>query len=74
MFSSFKDISMLDACTKHNYLLAFEQLDGKIIQPGESFNFNHFLAKLKGYCTGRGAKTFTFYGGVCGVASQLFRA
>lgn len=74
VFSSFKDISMLDACTKHNYLLAFEQLDGKIIQPGESFNFNHFLAKLKGYCTGRGAKTFTFYGGVCGVASQLFRA
>lgn len=74
VFSSFKDIAMLDPCTKHNYLLAFEQLDGKIIQPWESFNFNHFLANLRGYCTGRGAKTFTFYGGVCGVASQLFRA
>jgi len=24
---------MLDACTKHNYLLAFEQLDGKVINP-----------------------------------------
>lgn len=74
VFSSFKDISMLDACTKHNYLLAFEQLDGKVINPWESFNFNAFLTNLRGYCTGRGAKTFSFYGGVCGVASQLFRA
>ncbi len=73
VFSSFKDISMLDPCTKHNYLLAFEQLDGKVINPWESFNFNAFLTNLRGYCTGRGAKTFSFYGGVCGVASQLFR-
>lgn len=73
-FYSSKDISMLEPCTKHNYLLAFDYIDGKIIEPGSWFNFNSFLANLRGYCTGRWAKNFTFYGGVCGVASQIFRA
>lgn len=61
-------------CTKQNYLLAFQQLDGKVLKAGEEFNFNHYLIKLKGYCKGQGDKKFLFYGGVCGVASQLFRA
>lgn len=74
IFYSQKDISMLDPCTKSNYLLALHTLDGKVIKPGEHFNLNAHLANLRGYCTGRGAKNFTFYGGVCGVASQLFRA
>lgn len=74
LFSSHKDISNLSPCTKHNYLLAFEHLDGKKIAPWETFNLNTYLVNLKGYCTGQGEKNFLFYGGVCGVASQLFRA
>lgn len=69
-----KDISRLKPCTKHNYLLAFEQLDGRLIQAFSSFNFNHYLFGLRGYCQGIGGLDLRFYGGVCGVASQLFRA
>lgn len=73
-YGSEKEIGMMGPCTKHNYLLAFKQLDGKVLKAGEEFNFNHYLMKLKGYCKGQGEKKFLFYGGVCGVASQLFRA
>lgn len=73
-FVADKDISALKPCTKANYLLAFENLDGKIIKAGADFNFNHYLFGLRGYCEGFGGLDLKFYGGVCGVASQLFRA
>lgn len=73
-FGSEKETAMMGPCTKHNYLLAFSNLDGKVIQPGEHFNFNNYLIKLRGYCRGLGNNDFLFYGGVCGAASQLFRA
>lgn len=73
-FVADKDISSLKPCTKANYLLAFENLNGKIIKAGADFNFNHYLFGLRGYCEGFGGLDLKFYGGVCGVASQLFRA
>lgn len=73
-YASEKDISQLKSCTKHNYLLAFENLDGKVIRAWASFNFNHYLFWLWGYCKGNKGLDLKFYGGVCGVASQLFRS
>lgn len=49
-FISDKDISNLKPCTRTNYLLAFENLDGKVIKSGDYFNFNHYLFGLRGYC------------------------
>lgn len=73
-FIANKDISQLKPCTRTNYLLAFENLDGKRIKAGSEFNFNHYLFGLRGYCQGQGWLDLKFYGGVCGVSSQLFRA
>ena len=73
-FIADKDISQLKPCTRTNYLLAFENLDGKRIKAGSEFNFNHYLFGLRGYCQGHGGLDLKFYGGVCGVSSQLFRA
>ncbi len=73
-FVSDKDITQLKPCTRTNYLLAFENLDGKRIKAGSDFNFNHYLFGLRGYCQGQGGLDLKFYGGVCGVSSQLFRA
>lgn len=73
-FIADKDISQLKPCTKTNYLLAFENLDGKRIKAHSAFNFNHYLFGLRGYCQGQGGLNLKFYGGVCGVSSQLFRA
>jgi vancomycin resistance protein YoaR len=68
-----KDISKLSRCNTQNYTLALKTLDGKILQPNESFNANRELAKVRGYCTGKGEKNFLFYGGVCGMTAQVFR-
>ena len=73
IYATDKDISMLLPCTKQNYLLAFENLDNKIIKPGEQFNFNKYLVYLYGYCAGETEGELLFYWGVCWVASQIFR-
>ena len=73
-YISEKDISQLKPCTKHNYLLAFETLDGKLIKAGSDFSFNRHLFGLRGYCQGNAGLDLKFYWGVCGAASQLFRA
>lgn len=73
-FISQKDLSNLKPCTKFNYLLAFNNLDWKVIPAGEQFNFNQYLSSLKGYCKWLWGLDLRFYWGVCGVASQLFRA
>jgi len=72
-YVSDKDISKLSKCNTQNYTLALKTLDGKILKPGESYNANRELAKLRGYCTGRGETNYLFYGGVCGMTAQLFR-
>lgn len=46
-YVSDKDISQLKPCTKHNYLLAFGTLDGKVIKAGSDFNFNRHLFGLR---------------------------
>lgn len=73
-WGSEKEISQMGPCTKQNYLLAFDNLNNTLIQPGETFNFNRYLINLKGYCKGMSSNVFLFYGGVCGVSGQLFRA
>lgn len=72
-YVSTKDISKLSKCNTHNYLIALESIDKLLLKPWEIFNANEVLANQKDYCTGRGEKTFLFYGGVCGMTSQLFR-
>jgi hypothetical protein len=73
-YVSKKDISKLWKCTKINYLLAFENLDWKILKPWEEFNFNNYLFNLKGYCSWLWTQDLWFYWWVCWAASQLFRA
>jgi vancomycin resistance protein YoaR len=72
-YVSEKDFSLLSPCNTQNYTLALQQLDGQVLNPGESFNANRELSKVKGYCTGRGEANFLFYGGVCGMTAQVFR-
>jgi vancomycin resistance protein YoaR len=72
-YVSEKDISLLSPCNTQNYTLALQKLDHYLLSPGESFNANRELAKVRGYCTGRGEKNFLFYGGVCGMTAQVFR-
>jgi hypothetical protein len=72
-YVSEKDLSLLSRCNTQNYTLALQRIDGYLLKPGTSFNANRELAKVKGYCTGRGEKNFLFYGGVCGMTAQVFR-
>jgi hypothetical protein len=72
-YVSKKDISHLSRCNTQNYTLALQRIDGYLLKPGDSFNANRELAKIRGYCTGRGEKNFLFYGGVCGMTAQFFR-
>ena len=72
-YVSEKDISLLSSCNTRNYSLALERIDGYLLKPGELFNANRELAKVRGYCTGRGETNFLFYGGVCGMSAQVFR-
>jgi hypothetical protein len=72
-YVSTKDLSLLSRCNTQNYTLALQRIDGYLLKPGASFNANRELAKVKGYCTGRGEKNFLFYGGVCGMTAQVFR-
>jgi len=60
-YISEKDISQLKPCTKHNYLLAFETLDGKFIKAGSDFSFNRHLFGLRGYCQGNAGLDLKFY-------------
>ena len=69
-----KDISQLKPCTKTNYELALTSVDKLLLKPGQVFNYNNHLKNLKGYCDGISGDVRLFYGGVCGVSSQLFRA
>lgn len=70
----YRDISPLKRCTKQNYFVALNILNNKIIQPGEILNLNQEIANAQGYCKWSGRKDLMFYGGVCGVSTQLFRA
>lgn len=69
-----KDISQLKPCTKQNYELALTSVDKLLLKPGQVFNYNNHLKKLQWYCDGISGDVRLFYGGVCGVSSQLFRA
>lgn len=69
-----KDISALRPCTKTNYELALTSVDKLLLKPGQVFNYNNHLKNLKWYCDGISGDVRLFYGGVCGVSSQLFRA
>lgn len=61
-------------CTQQNYRLALSKLQGYVLQPGQSLNYNTLLSWAKGYCTGSTKIQYQFYGGVCGAATQLFRS
>ena len=69
-----KDIAALKPCTKTNYELALTSVDKLLLKPGQVFNYNNHLKKLQWYCDGISCDVRLFYGGVCGVSSQLFRA
>lgn len=72
-FVSDKDLTNLWNCTRQNYLLALESMDNYILKPGQSFNVNQKLRWIKWYCKWRSDTNYSFYGGVCGMVSQLFR-
>ena len=72
-FVSDKDLTNLWRCTRINYILALEWMDGVIMNPWDRFNANEKLDSLNGYCKWASEWSFSFYGGVCGMVSQLFR-
>lgn len=73
-FVADKDLTNLWKCTRKNYLLALEWMDGVIMNPGDRFNANEKLDSLEWYCKWVSDWSYSFYGGVCGMVSQLFRA
>lgn len=60
-------------CTQTNYLVAVSSLDRLLLMPGATLNLNRRIEYLPGYCKGKGDTWLMFFGGVCGVSSQLFR-
>lgn len=72
-FVSDKDLTNLWRCTRTNYLIALEWIDWVIMNPWDVFNVNKKLGSLKWYCKWINNESFSFYGWVCGMVSQLFR-
>lgn len=72
-FVSDKDLTNLKKCTRTNYLIALEWIDGVIMNPWDDFNVNTMLGSLKWYCKWQSEWNYSFYGWVCGMVSQLFR-
>ncbi len=72
-FVSDKDLTNLWRCTRINYILALEWMDGVIMNPWDIFNVNEKLSSLDWYCRWTTKDSFSFYGWVCGMVSQLFR-
>ncbi len=73
-YTVYKDTSILKRCTKQNYTIALEKINGKMLQSWEILNLNKEIMKVKWYCKWSGPQDLLFYGGVCGFATQLFRA
>ena len=72
-YVSDKDLTNLWRCTRINYILALEWMDGVIMNPWDRFNANEKLDSLNWYCKWVSEWSYSFYGGVCGMVSQLFR-
>ncbi len=70
----YRDISPLKRCTKQNYFVAANILNDTIIAPGEILNLNKKIANAPGYCKWVWPQNLMFYGWVCGLSTQLFRA
>lgn len=72
-FVADKDLTNLWRCTRINYILALEWMDGVIMNPWNTFNVNQKLGSLRGYCKWMTEDSLSFYWWVCGMVSQLFR-
>ena len=72
-FVADKDLTNLWRCTRINYTLALEWMDGVIMNPWDTFNVNQKLGSLRWYCRWMSEDSLSFYGGVCWMVSQLFR-
>lgn len=72
-FVADKDLTNLWRCTRKNYLIALDWMDWVIMNPWDVFNANVKLGLLRWYCEWASEWSFSFYGGVCGMVSQLFR-
>ena len=68
-----KDLSNLWTCTLTNYNLALESMDNYVFPVDWTFNANQHLINIDNYCKWQSEHTYLFYGGVCGMVSQLFR-
>lgn len=69
----YNDITKRQGCTLTNYKVALNSMDKVLLYPGHVLNFNKHIEWLE-YCTWRWRTDLMFYGGVCGAASQVFRA
>lgn len=72
-FVADKDLINLGKCTLINYWIALEWMDGTIMNPWDIFNVNEKLSSLEWYCEWASEWSYSFYGWVCGMVSQLFR-
>ncbi len=74
LYVSDKDLTKRHGCRLTNYNIAMSLLDGLVISPWETYNFNTALAsKQAEYCTWSSQRKYLFNSGVCGVSTQLFR-
>ena len=71
-FVTQRDISMYGYCNKKNFYVASLSVDKKYLEPWEEFNLNKRIAYRLWYCKDTD-ENIPFYGGVCGVASLVFR-
>lgn len=72
-FVADKDLSNLWNCSRTNYMLAMETINNYVMNPWDIFNANQNLSVIKDYCKWETEEEYLFYGGVCGMVSQLFR-
>ena len=72
-FVADKELSKLWKCTRKNYTIALEWMDWVIMNPWDVFSANNKLSSLRWYCEWISEWSYSFYGWVCGMVSQLFR-
>ena len=72
-YTAYKNTSILKRCTKQNYTVALNQIDGKILWSGWILNLNKEIMNLNGYCKWWWPQDLLFYWWVCWFATQLFR-
>ncbi len=72
-FVADKDLTNLWKCSRINYELALDSVNNYFLWAWDTLNINQRLSWIDNYCKWKTEEEYLFYGGVCGMVSQLFR-